>query len=188
MAWRRPGDKSLSEPRMESLLTHICVTRPQWVKLRWLLLTLRCFNSLWPNDAIWQHNFGSIFFQVMAWSLRAIAWINDLSSMTYHQWGPSAFNWEQFYRHCLGITHYKLFENYIFENTTISHKNNDLMRTEIWSYLLLGDVIWRHGTRSTLAQVMACCLSAPRQYLNQCWLIICAVPWDSSQGIIVDDV
>ena len=33
MAWRRPGDKPLSEPRMESLLTHICVTRPQWVKM-----------------------------------------------------------------------------------------------------------------------------------------------------------
>ena len=32
MAWRWPGDKPLSEPRMESLLTHICVTRPQWVK------------------------------------------------------------------------------------------------------------------------------------------------------------
>ena len=31
MAWRRPGDKLLSEPRMESLLTHTCVTRPQWV-------------------------------------------------------------------------------------------------------------------------------------------------------------
>ena len=31
MAWRRPGDKSLSEPVMVSLLTHICVTRPQWV-------------------------------------------------------------------------------------------------------------------------------------------------------------
>ena len=31
MAWRRPGDKPLSEPRMESLLTHICVIRPQWV-------------------------------------------------------------------------------------------------------------------------------------------------------------
>ena len=29
MAWRRPGDKSLSEPKMENLLTHICVTRPQ---------------------------------------------------------------------------------------------------------------------------------------------------------------
>ena len=31
MAWRRPGDKPLSEPMMVSLLTHICVTRSQWV-------------------------------------------------------------------------------------------------------------------------------------------------------------
>ena len=31
MAWRRPGDKPLSEPMMVSLLTHMCVTRPQWV-------------------------------------------------------------------------------------------------------------------------------------------------------------
>ena len=29
MAWRRPGDKPLSEPMMVCLLTHICVTRPQ---------------------------------------------------------------------------------------------------------------------------------------------------------------
>ena len=28
MAWRRSGDKPLSEPIMVSLLTHICVTRP----------------------------------------------------------------------------------------------------------------------------------------------------------------
>ena len=27
-----PGDKPFSEPIMVSLLTHICVTRPQWVK------------------------------------------------------------------------------------------------------------------------------------------------------------
>ena len=32
MAWRRPGDKPLSELMMVSLTTHICVTRPQWVK------------------------------------------------------------------------------------------------------------------------------------------------------------
>ena len=29
MAWRRPGDKPLPEPTLVSLLTHICVTRPQ---------------------------------------------------------------------------------------------------------------------------------------------------------------
>ena len=32
MAWRRSGDKPLSEPMMVSLPMHICVTRPQWVK------------------------------------------------------------------------------------------------------------------------------------------------------------
>ena len=32
MAWRRPGDKPLSEPMLVSLQTHICATRPQWVK------------------------------------------------------------------------------------------------------------------------------------------------------------
>ena len=35
MAWRRSGDKPLSEPMMVSLLTHICVTRPQWDKLHY---------------------------------------------------------------------------------------------------------------------------------------------------------
>ena len=33
-AWRRPGDKPLSEPTMVSLLTHI---RPQWVNVIYLI-------------------------------------------------------------------------------------------------------------------------------------------------------
>ena len=33
MAWRRPSDRPLSEPMMISLLTHICVTRPQLFKI-----------------------------------------------------------------------------------------------------------------------------------------------------------
>ena len=32
MAWRRSGDKPLSEPMMNILLTQLYVTRPQWVK------------------------------------------------------------------------------------------------------------------------------------------------------------
>ena len=31
MAWRRSGDKPLSEPMVVRLPMHICVTRPQWV-------------------------------------------------------------------------------------------------------------------------------------------------------------
>ena len=32
MAWRWPGAKPLSEPMLVFVPTHICVTRPQWVK------------------------------------------------------------------------------------------------------------------------------------------------------------
>ena len=39
------------------------------------------------------------------------------------------------------------------------------------------DTILWHNSQSTLAQVMACCLTAPSHYLNQCWLIISEVLW-----------
>ena len=42
MAWRLLGDKPLSEPMVVSLLTHICVTRPQWVK--WTGESGRCLS------------------------------------------------------------------------------------------------------------------------------------------------
>ena len=37
--------------------------------------------------------------------------------------------------------------------------------------LLLGDDLCRHKSWSTLAQLIACCLTAPSHYPNQCWLI-----------------
>ena len=46
MAWHRQEDKPLSVPMMVSLLTHICITRPQWV------------HALWPRDGIGWHKSG----------------------------------------------------------------------------------------------------------------------------------
>ena len=34
MAWHRSGNEPLSEPMMVSLLTHICIIRPQWVNTK----------------------------------------------------------------------------------------------------------------------------------------------------------
>ena len=48
MAWRRPGDKPLFEPMMVSLLTHICVTRPQWVN------DISNKFKIWPKFAVLQ--------------------------------------------------------------------------------------------------------------------------------------
>ena len=42
--------------------------------------------------------------------------------------------------------------------------------------------MWRQGTGSTLAQVMACCLTAPSHFLDQCWLIISKVLWRSCEA------
>ena len=47
MAWCRPGKKPLSEPMMVGLPTHICVTRPQWVKSSELFSITFTFSSSW---------------------------------------------------------------------------------------------------------------------------------------------
>ena len=43
MAWRRPGDKPLSDPTMARFPTHICVTRPQWAKM-FIAASMICYN------------------------------------------------------------------------------------------------------------------------------------------------
>ena len=48
MAWRQPGDKPLSEPRMVSILMHICVTRSQWVNQK----MPQFFNKLESNCSL----------------------------------------------------------------------------------------------------------------------------------------
>ena len=49
----------------------------------------------------------------------------------------------------------------------------------IFNLLWPSDAIWRQRSQSTLAQLMACCLTAPSHYLNQRWLIISEFQWHS---------
>ena len=73
------------------------------------------------------------------------------------------------------------FENVFCKMATI------LSETQCVNSLWPSDTIWRHGIGSTLVQVMACCLTAPSHYLNQCWLIISKVQWHSSDGNFTRD-
>ena len=51
MTWRWPGAKPLSEPMMVRLPTHICVTRPQWVKVLWHISTITSkLGHCWFKD------------------------------------------------------------------------------------------------------------------------------------------
>ena len=70
MAWRRPGDKPLSEAMMVSLLTHICVARPQWVK-RTVTLNDICQLILCIFFRGWVAIVQSSLVQLMDWCHRA---------------------------------------------------------------------------------------------------------------------
>ena len=66
MTWRRLGDKPLSEAIMVSLLTNICVTRPQWVNTRHQFIS------------VWRRHF---FITQITWIV--VASVYHLSSILY---------------------------------------------------------------------------------------------------------
>ena len=70
-------------------------------------------------------------------------------------------------------------------NTGSSHRQRlaILVINSLWP----GDAIWWYLSGSTLAQVMACCLTAPSHYPNQYWLTIGETQWQSSEGNLTRD-
>ena len=61
MAWCRPGDKPLSEPKMVSLLTYICVTQPQCVKPSMWSFCISV-TSGWDNSLLYGVSYSGIIF------------------------------------------------------------------------------------------------------------------------------
>ena len=59
MAWCRPGDKPLSKPVLVCLLTHICVTRPQWVNFRIVWYVFGTIMTSWKGQNL---EFPAIFW------------------------------------------------------------------------------------------------------------------------------
>ena len=83
MAWHRPGDKPLSEPMMVSLLKHICVTRPQWVKFTSMFYC--CHWSVFRTMASgYTHQ-----FWVIAWMVRTLLWGQGRTFVTLLAMWPS---------------------------------------------------------------------------------------------------
>ena len=85
MAWRRPGDKPLSETMMARLPTCICVTRPQWVKDHWYAVFTKIFYYIESNRPIPQipqctspisHNapFTTEMYTFMFWMVHCGTW------------------------------------------------------------------------------------------------------------------
>ena len=84
MAWRRPGDKPLSKPMMVSLLTHICVTRPQWVKECISIKFYFKFKSFHLRKCILQCHLQNGGHLVWASLLNLLCWADILQDKTPH--------------------------------------------------------------------------------------------------------
>ena len=79
MAWHQPGDKPFSEPMMVSLLTHICVTRPQWVNL----IFQSIFMNHWKDE--WQSMWMNYTILIGVWHGWR-RWINKMINIMDFLW------------------------------------------------------------------------------------------------------
>ena len=89
MAWHRLGDKPLSEAMIVRLSTHICFTRPQWVKCTattfvGTLMTKFESMGLWPSlDPVYSWNDDQV------WFLFIYGMMTKFGSCLYMGWWPS---------------------------------------------------------------------------------------------------
>ena len=100
MAWRRSGDKPLSEPMKVSLPMHICVTRLQLVNsLRYIILGTYQFHEKCSNYNskrwVWTNTVLNYIHRFMGWYLEhfgrvpQITMDNKAQEMTGHHQAPS---------------------------------------------------------------------------------------------------
>ena len=75
MAWRRSGDKTFSEPMLASLLTHICITVPQWVNPWGAKFTLITQSTTFHELKV-AHDFPLISFIIRIHYSVIITWSN----------------------------------------------------------------------------------------------------------------
>ena len=117
MAWCRSGDKPLSEPMMVNLLTHICVTRPQWVN------NVTIFQS---TELMFIHQGHRIYYH--AYNLESLPFASGLRCLV------SELNSE-------------VFSAQISSNSTLGHTQNQTIVGHffcriIYFFFALGILVW----------------------------------------------
>ena len=87
---------------------------------------------------------------------------------TSQYWASVAFTWEQFQSVAKHFSVSQMWKSCLYNYCQISQ----WPMSYTVNSLRPSDTIWWQRSGSSLAQVMACCLTAPSHCLNQCWLII----------------
>ena len=138
MAWRRPGGKPLSDPMRISLLTHICVIRPQWVNTDQHLITPPWVSS---HLNIGRWNLRMHDLQIYCSDLNTEYCDNNPingrhSDKLYWDWADAAYIMDNGYLHshetCLTRT------SHLHSWWMEGHKSSSSMETRLWYYTFNG--------------------------------------------------
>ena len=113
----------------------------------------------------------STLVQVMAWCRQATS--HYLSQCWPRSMLPNGVTRPQWVN-----TRLMAWASNIFVRTSLPKKK------VVWNvnWLWLSDAIQWHRSWLTLSKLMACWLTAPSNYLNQCWLIITGILWHSPES------
>ena len=210
MAWLWLGDKPLSEPMMVSLLTHICVTRPQWVNPFVILFSSSSGEKLpvqgrlaWNLALLlsWADKNASVYLSAYHSAIKACLTISHHNAELAIGWGNAwAWNGDLSLPECdvlyLQGGQVPPFitvcaddcRRYLSMQGDLFLKSNE---NQLWQRSLMPCCDLQHlgiiASLSTLYQAMACCLTAPSHYLSQCRLLINKTPsnipqWNSIQN------
>ena len=105
-----------------------------------------------------------------------------LGPMNLAIWGSSLF----IRATNLRIKEPSLFYRHIYFCVIVIQVNRDLLALKPSKFTpeasSSSNSIWRHRSGSTLAQVMACCLTTPIHLLNQCCWLFNEVSWHSPES------
>ena len=134
---------------------------------------------------IWRKFHSALIQVIVKWSLRNLAH-GTTAVLSWHVKNFVAIwhltielHWNQFF------IEFELWWKWALNQWLLSSLVYIIRLTEriYFNSLWPSDAIWRHKSGSTLAQAMACCLTASYHYLNQCWLISSEVKYHSTESI-----
>ena len=182
---------------MKSCLWMICrdLTHWGWVTHIFIseLTIIGSDNGLLPgrHQAIIWNNAGLLLIEPLGTNVNEISIGIQIFTFKKMHLNMSSVKWHPF---CLGLNVSTKWDGSSWITSEMALRVTWLNATGIiWNCtvevnsLWPSDAIWRQRSGSTLAQVMACCLTAPSHCLNQCWLIISKVLWHSSEGNFIRD-
>ena len=119
MAWHRPGDKPLSEPIMVSLLTHICVTRPQWVKIK-----------AWQYHKLFYINQWEISTKQSSHRIIVIGFIKQNHTIVQNNWLRTSM----YCYACFTLSEWEKTDNlYNFTDVTASYRISEMWYKNVWT-------------------------------------------------------